>query len=58
MNASPAPSTLNTSTGKPGPLSPCSMSSGIAPSNTTQPIGPRLTTSVAGVSCAQSRAAP
>jgi hypothetical protein len=44
MKASPAPKMLNTSIGKPGPFIPASMSSGIARSNTVQPMGPRLTT--------------
>ena len=58
MKASPAPSTLNTSIGNPGPLMPSSMSEGIARSNTTQPIGPRLTTiSAAGASSRSRRQA-
>ena len=47
MKPSPAPSTLNTSTGKPGPDSPSSSASGIAPVNATAPAAPRLHTSVA-----------
>ena len=47
MNPSPAPSTLNTSIGNPGPLSPSSSVSGMAPVKATAPIGPRLQTSVA-----------
>ena len=59
MKASPAPRMLNTSIGKPGPLMPCSMSSGMARSNTTQPIGPRLTTiSASGASSRILRQAP
>ena len=44
MKASPAPSTLNTSTGKPGPETPWSMVAGIEPGKAVQPMGPRLTT--------------
>ena len=50
MKASPAPSTLWTSIGKPLPTMPSSIRSGIAPGKTTQPIGPRLRTRVASVS--------
>ena len=50
MKASPAPSTLKTSIGKPRPTMPSSIRSGIAPGNTTQPIGPRFSTIVAAES--------
>ncbi len=57
MKASPAPSTLYTSTGKPGPLTPSSSRSGMSPGNTTQPIGPRLQTMVAAVTARTARMA-
>ena len=44
---SPAPRTLKTSIGKPGPVRPSSRLSGIAPLNATAPLAPRLQTSVA-----------
>ena len=47
MKPSPAPSTLKTSIGKPGPVWPESRLSGIAPSKATAPNGPRLQISVA-----------
>ena len=42
MKPSPAPSTLNTSIGKPGPVSPSSRLAGIAPVKATAPIGAAL----------------
>ena len=47
MKPSPAPSTLKTSIGKPGPFSPASSVSGTAPVKAAAPIGPRLQTSTA-----------
>ena len=47
MKPSPAPSTLNTSMGKPGPETPSSRLPGIGPSKATEPMGPRLQTSTA-----------
>lgn len=44
MKASPAPSTLNTSTGKPGAHRPSSGESGMAPSKAVQPCSPRFIT--------------
>ena len=46
-NASPAPSTLSTSTRSPGKVGASLMSAGMAPSITQQPKAPRLTTKVA-----------
>ena len=47
IKPSPAPRTLNTSIGKPGPASPSSSVSGISPEKATAPAAPRLQTSVA-----------
>ena len=58
MKASPAPSTLKTSTGKPGPREAVvERRRGSRRRSTTQPIGPRFTTSVACVSARRRRSA-
>ena len=57
MKASPAPRTLKTSTGKPGPVMPLPRSSAIASGKTRQPIGPRFITSTAPVSARRRRSA-
>ena len=49
MKASPAPSTLNTSTANPRPTIPSSRLAGMASGKATQPFGPRLHTIRAGV---------
>ena len=54
---SPAPSTLKTSIGKPGPVWPSSRLSGIAPSKATAPFAPRLQTSVASETARTARSA-
>ena len=54
---SPAPSTLKTSIGKPGPVWPSSRLAGIAPSKATAPFAPRLQTSVASETARTARSA-
>ena len=58
MKPSPAPSTLNTSIGKPGPVWPSSRLSGIAPvEGRRRPSAPRLQTSVASETARTARSA-
>ena len=54
---SPAPSTLKTSIGKPGPLSPSSRLAGMAPVKADRPRAPRLQTSVASETARTARSA-
>ena len=55
MNASPAPRTFITLTGKPGTTCSSSMRDGTSPSNTAEPRAPSFTASTAGVSARTAR---